>query len=200
MTFGATPSPSPRPPQRSRARRFVPLGIAAWMVLEIWLLTVVAGATNGLTVFLLLVAGVIVGGYVVKRAGRRAWRNLTESLQATGGPSAPGDAASSGKGASGDSKPGSGNTLPMAGGLLLMIPGLVSDALGLLFLFPPTGKLIQRRTEKLLNRRTGYAPGSFGDAFQQARMHRPDGKVVQGEVIRDDEPSAPRRQDPPLTG
>lgn len=81
MTFGATPSPSPRPPQRSRARRFVPLGIAAWMVLEIWLLTVVAGATNGLTVLLLLVAGVIVGGYVTKRAYRRAWRNLTESLQ-----------------------------------------------------------------------------------------------------------------------
>ncbi|MGW9432436.1 FxsA family protein [Streptomyces decoyicus] len=217
MTFGATPSPSPRPPQRSRARRFVPLGIAAWMVLEIWLLTVVAGATNGLTVFLLLVAGVILGGYVVKRAGRRAWRNLTESLQTAGDPAASGSSASSddaesagaksgrgrsGSGKSGSGKPGSGNTLPMAGGLLLMIPGLVSDALGLLCLFPPTGKLIQRRAEKLLTRRSGhgYAPGTFGDAFQQARMHRPDGKVVQGEVIREDEPSSPRRQDPPLTG
>ncbi|MDT0454970.1 FxsA family membrane protein [Streptomyces sp. DSM 41527] len=210
MTFGATPPPSSRPPQRSRARRFVPLGIAAWLVLEIWLLTVVAGATNGLTVFLLLVAGVIIGGYVVKRAGRRAWRNLTESLQTTGGPAAPGNSAASGNGSSGTGKPGdgkpgdgktgSGNTLPMAGGLLLMIPGLVSDAMGLLCLFPPTGKLIQRRAEKLLNRRAGYAPGSFGDAFQQARMHRPDGKVVQGEVIHEDEPSSPRRQDPPLTG
>ncbi|PBC86600.1 MULTISPECIES: FxsA family membrane protein [unclassified Streptomyces] len=205
MTFGATPPPSSRPPQRSRARRFVPLGLAAWLVLEIWLLTVVAGATNGLTVFLLLVAGVIIGGYVVKRAGRRAWRNLTESLQTTGGPAAPGNSAASGNGTSGtatssDGKTGSGNTLPMAGGLLLMIPGLVSDAMGLLCLFPPTGKLIQRRAEKLLNRRAGYAPGSFGDAFQQARMHRPDGKVVQGEVIHEDEPSSPRRQDPPLTG
>ncbi|BDH13149.1 FxsA family membrane protein [Streptomyces hygroscopicus] len=217
MTFGATPSPSPRPPQRSRARRFVPLGIAAWMVLEIWLLTVVAGATSGLTVFLLLVAGVILGGYVVKRAGRRAWRNLTESLQTTGDPAASGSSASSddaksadgksaggepGSGKSGSGKSGSGNTLPMAGGVLLMIPGLVSDALGLLCLFPPTGKLIQRRAEKLLTRRSGhgYAPGSFGDAFEQARMHRPDGKVVQGEVIREDEPSSPRRQDPPLTG
>ncbi|MFJ5800954.1 FxsA family protein [Streptomyces decoyicus] len=222
MTFGATPSPSPRPPQRSRARRFVPLGIAAWMVLEIWLLTVVAGATSGLTVFLLLVAGVVLGGYVVKRAGRRAWRNLTESLQTAGDPAASGSSASSedaksaggrsgagksgngksGSGKSGSGKSGSGNTLPMAGGLLLMIPGLVSDALGLLCLFPPTGKLIQRRAEKLVTRRSGhgYAPGTFGDAFQQARMHRPDGKVVQGEVIREDEPSSPRRQDPPLTG
>ncbi|MFF3541389.1 FxsA family membrane protein [Streptomyces platensis] len=199
MTFGATPSPSPRPPQRSRARRFVPLGIAAWMVLEIWLLTVVAGATNGLTVLLLLVAGVIVGGYVTKRAGRRAWRNLTESFQTAGDPAAAGNSPS-GNGRSGNDKSGNGNTLPMVGGLLLMLPGLVSDALGLLCLFPPTGKLMQRRAEKLLSRRAGYAPGSFGDAFQQARMHRPDGKVVQGEVIRDDEQPAPRRQDPPLTG
>lgn len=193
------------------------MGIAAWMVLEIWLLTVVAGATSGLTVFLLLVAGVILGGYVVKRAGRRAWRNLTESLQTAGDPAASGSSASSddagsagaksgrgkhGSGKSGNGKSGSGNTLPMAGGLLLMIPGLVSDALGLLCLFPPTGKLIQRRAEKLMTRRSGhgYAPGTFGDAFQQARMHRPDGKVVQGEVIREDEPSSPRRQDPPLTG
>ncbi|MFG2888531.1 FxsA family membrane protein [Streptomyces sp. NPDC048248] len=191
MTFGATPSqPGPRPPRRSRARRFVPLGIAAWMVLEIWLLIVVADATNGLTVFLLLLAGVIAGAYVIKRAGRRAWKNLTESLQAGRDPAAPPK----------DPASGSGNTLPMLGGLLLMVPGLVSDALGLLCLFPPTGKLIHHRAEKILNRRAANSPGTFGDAFQQARMRRPDGKVVQGEVIHDDEPPAPRRQDPPLTG
>lgn len=194
MTSGATPSPNPRPSRPSRARRYVPLGVAAWMVLEIWLLTVVAEATSGLTVALLLIAGVLVGGYVIKRAGRRAWQKLTESMQGGGDPASPGGRAPSGNGTS-----GSGNTLPMAGGLLLMLPGLVSDALGLLCLFPPTGKLIQRRTEKLLSRRTRPAPGSFGDAFQQARMHRPDGKVVQGEVIREDGPP-PRRQDPPLTG
>ncbi|MFI7094122.1 FxsA family membrane protein [Streptomyces lydicus] len=193
MTFTGTPSPSPRPPQRSRARRFVPLGVVAWVVLEIWLLTLVAGATNGLTVFLLLLAGVVVGGGVVKRAGRRAWKNLTESLQRSG-PADPAEPVPSRNGRS-----GSGNTLPMAGGLLLVVPGLLSDVLGLLCLFPPTGKLIQGRAEKLLNRRASYAPGSFGDAFQQARMHRPDGKVVPGEVIRD-EPPAARRQDPPLTG
>lgn len=158
------------------------MGIAAWMVLEIWLLTLVAGATNGLTVFLLLVAGAIAGGYVIKRAGRRAWQNLTEGLrQGTDPAAAPPPSP-------GNDRQGGGNTLPMAGGLLLMIPGLVSDVLGLLCLFPPTGRLIRRRAENLLDRQVSYAPGSFGDTFQQARMHRPDGKVVQGEVIRDDEP------------
>ncbi|MEU7636209.1 MULTISPECIES: FxsA family membrane protein [unclassified Streptomyces] len=187
MTFGATPPPSPRPP-RSRARRFVPLGVAAWMVLEIWLLTVVAGATNGLTVFLLLLAGVVVGGAVIKRAGRRAWRNLTGALQTGGTPEAPRETGSA----------GTGNTLPMIGGLLLMVPGLLSDVLGLLCLFPPTGRLILRRADKLLTR-PGFTTGSFGDAYQQARMHRPDGKVVPGEVIHPDDPPAARRQDPPLT-
>ncbi|MEU2791014.1 FxsA family membrane protein [Streptomyces sp. NPDC007100] len=191
MTFAATPSPQSRPPKRSRARRFVPLGIAAWLVLEIWLLTLVADAAGGLTVLLLLIAGAVAGGYVIKRAGRRAWKNLTESMQAAGGATASAEPR--------ERKPsGSGNTLPMLGGLLLMFPGLASDVAGLLCLFPPTRKLLHRRAERFLTRRARYAPGSLGDAFQQARMHQPDGKVVQGEVVREDERPAPRREDPPL--
>ncbi|MGW7591007.1 FxsA family membrane protein, partial [Streptomyces rubiginosohelvolus] len=61
--------------------------------------------------------------------------------------------------------------------------------------------------ERSLERRMRAAtPGSLGDAFQQARMHRPDGKIVQGEVIREDgsrasggpedDPQGPR---PPLS-
>ncbi|WP_030019613.1 FxsA family membrane protein [Streptomyces monomycini] len=196
MTFAATPPPRSRPPQRSRARRFVPLGIAAWLVLEIWLLTLVADAAGGLTVLLLLLAGVVAGGYVIKRAGRRAWKNLTETVQAGGGPAASsGATAKPGERTSSDS----GNTLPMLGGLLLMFPGLVTDVAGLLCLFPPTRKLLHRRAERLLTRQARRTPGSLGDAFQQARMHQPDGKVVQGEVVREDEGPAPRREDPPLT-
>ncbi|MEU3713831.1 FxsA family membrane protein [Streptomyces catenulae] len=185
MTFGATPTPPPHPPRRSAARRFLPLAVIAWLVLEVWLLRLVAEAAGGWTVLLLLIAGVVAGSYVIKRAGRRAWRRLAESVQSGTAPEPAKDG---------------GNTLPMLGGLLLILPGMVSDVLGLLCLFPPTGKLIRRRAEKLLTARAARpAPGSLGDAFQQARMHRPDGKVVQGEVIRDDEPPRPPRQDPPLT-
>ncbi|CAO0826674.1 Membrane protein OS=Streptomyces microflavus OX=1919 GN=Smic_10380 PE=4 SV=1 [Streptomyces microflavus] len=95
----------------------------------------------------------------------------------------------------------------MLGGLLLLIPGLISDAAGLLLLVPPVRTLIGRRAERSLERRMRAAsPGSLSDAFQQARMHRPDGKVVQGEVIREDgtqPPSGPeddpRGPRPPLT-
>ncbi|MET7736283.1 FxsA family membrane protein [Streptomyces sp. NPDC005402] len=187
MTTGAPTPTYPARPRRSRVRTFLPLGLAAWLVLEIWLLTVVAGAASGFAVFLLLVAGFVLGSVVIKRAGRRAFRNLNEALQRGGAPS------SSGSG---------GNGLMMLGGLLLMIPGLLSDALGLLLLIPPVQKAVGRYAERTFDRKLRAAgPGTLGDAFQQARMQRPDGKVVQGEVIVRDEPAgdSPQGPRPPLT-
>ncbi|MFF8194453.1 FxsA family membrane protein [Streptomyces bobili] len=185
MTTGAqTPAHPNARPRRSRLRTFLPLGLAAWLVLEIWLLTVVAGATSGFVVFLLLLAGFLLGSVVIKRAGRRAFQNLNEALQRGTPPSS-----------------GGGNGLMMLGGLLLMIPGLASDALGLLLLLPPVQKAVGRYAERTVDRKLRAAtPGTLGDAFQQARMHRPDGKVVQGEVIKHDERGEGEREHrPPLT-
>ncbi|MEV1082550.1 FxsA family membrane protein [Streptomyces sp. NPDC050211] len=192
MTTGAPPPTHPARPRRSRLRTFLPLSIAAWLVLEIWLLTVVAGASSGFTVFLLLLAGFVLGAVVIKRAGRRAFRNLTETLQQQQSGATPPPAPS------GNSE---GNGLMMLGGLLLMIPGLVSDAVGLILLVPPVQKAISRYAQRTFERTLREAgSGTLGDAFQQARMHRPDGKVVQGEVIRDEPGDAPQGPRPPLTG
>jgi UPF0716 protein FxsA len=194
MTTGFPPS---APPKRSRARTLVPLAIAAWLLAEIWLLITVASAAGGLTVLALLVGGAVLGGYVIKRAGRRAFRNLTETLQQQQQYGAAGPVAGP--------RPGSeGNTFTMLGGLLLMVPGLLSDVLGLLCLVPPVRKALGRYAERSLDKRMRAArPGTLGDAFQQARMHQPDGKVVPGEVIREDAGSAPYGEDrgsrPPLT-
>ncbi|MFJ4524337.1 FxsA family membrane protein [Streptomyces sp. NPDC088810] len=183
MTTGTPTSPYTRR-RPSRLRRYLPLGLAAWLVLEIWLLTLVAGAAGGLTVFLLLVAGCVAGSVVIKRAGRRAFQNLNEALREGGSPAR-----------------GGGNGLMMLGGLLLMIPGLLSDAAGLLLLLPPVQKAVSRLAESALERGLRKAaPGTLGGAFQQVRMHRPDGKVVQGEVIRNGDPyDAPQEPRPPLT-
>ncbi|MER7700438.1 FxsA family membrane protein [Streptomyces sp. NPDC096095] len=201
MTTG---TPPPTRPRRSRVRRFLPPALAAWLVLEIWLLTLVASATGGLVVLLILVAGAVLGGAVIKSAGRRAFKNLTETLQQMpgqpGASATPPDALTGGKGSR-------GNGLLMLGGLLLVIPGPVSDAAGLILLVPPVRTLISRSAERSLERRMpAAAPGSVSDAFQQARMHRPDGRVVQGEVIREDGPQQPSGPDddprgprPPLT-
>ncbi|MFF8503599.1 FxsA family membrane protein [Streptomyces anulatus] len=201
MTTG---TPPPTRPRRSRARRFLPLALAAWLVLEVWLLTLVASAAGGLVVLLILVAGAVLGAVVIKSAGRRAFRNLTETLQQMpgqpGAPATPSAAPAGGKGSR-------GNGLLMLGGLLLLIPGLISDAAGLILLVPPVRTMVGRYAERSLERRMRTAtPGGLSDAFQQARMGRPDGKVVQGEVIREDGSQAPSGPDddprgprPPLT-
>ena len=192
MTPG-TQTPSPVRPRRSRLRGLLPLAIAAWFVLEVWLLTVVAGASNGLVVLLVLVAGLVLGSVVIKQAGRRAFRNLTDALHQQQSGVASG-------------RPGSeGNGLMMLGGLLLILPGLVSDALGLLLLLPPVQRAVSRHAERTVERklREATAHGPLGDAFRRARFHRPDGRVVPGEVIpeepgttRGDAQQGPR---PPLT-
>jgi UPF0716 protein FxsA len=163
------------------------LAVAAWAVLEIWLLTVVAGATSGLTVLLFILAGFVLGAAAVKRAGRSAWRNLAASMQQSGYGGA--DAAPV------EPPAGGGRTgLHMLGGLLLIIPGFLSDAVGLVLLFPPTRRLVgtavERAAERHLRKHPAADPGSLGDLFQQARdagdqarIHRPDGKIIQGEVV-----------------
>ncbi|MET8825474.1 FxsA family membrane protein [Streptomyces sp. NPDC004610] len=175
MTTGAPNPSTPARPRRSRLRTFLPLGIAAWVVLEIWLLTVVASSAGGFTVFLILLSGIVAGAVVIRLAGRRAFQALNEAMQRGTAPTG-----------------GGGNGLLMLGGLLLMIPGLISDAAGLLLLIPAVQKAVSRYAERTFERRLRKAtPGSLGDAFQQARMHRPDGKVVPGEVIREDPADTP---------
>lgn len=199
MTTSSRPPVHPHPvqqePRRRSRLRLAPLVIAAWAVLEIWLLIVVADATSGWFVFLAILAGFVLGAAAVKRAGRSAWRNLTASVQAAqraqqGQPEEVPERA-----------PGGGRTgLHMLGGILLIIPGFLSDAVGLVLLFPPTRRLVgstlERLAERALRRQQGHPadPGSLGDLYQQAReaseqakIHRPDGKVIQGEVVDRDQ-------------
>ncbi|MER5732415.1 FxsA family membrane protein [Streptomyces sp. NPDC002138] len=174
MTTGVPTSTAPR--RRSPARTFVPLAVAAWLILEIWLLSLLARAGGGLAVALAIAGGLLLGVVVIKRAGRRAFQNLTQTFQQAQAGRAPAP-----------QQTGSGNGLMMLGGLLLILPGLLSDVAGLLLLLPPVRAWVGRRATGTLERKMAAAPaGPFGDAFQQARIHQHDGMVVQGEVIRED--------------
>lgn len=171
-----TPNPS-RASSSPRRRVALPLGVAAWALLEIWLLTLVGQATGGLAVFLILVSGFVVGAAVIKQAGRRAWQRLSASLQPGASPEEIRDTRG-------------GSALTMLGGLLLMVPGLISDAVGLLCVFPPTAALLRRGAARVLS----HSRGPLGTVFQEARateeqirIRRQDGRVVRGEVVRDDE-------------
>ncbi|WP_103500267.1 MULTISPECIES: FxsA family membrane protein [unclassified Streptomyces] len=206
MTTGSPPPIDPRPsdgrsPRRGgRARTFLPLLAVVWAVAEIWLLLLLGRVAGGLTVFLVLLGGLLLGMVVLQRAGRRAFRRMSETLQAAqaGRPEPPSTRG--------------GNGLAAIGGILLMVPGLLSDVLGLLCLFPPTASLLRGAAGAFL---IGKA-GPLGAAYQevrtvdeQLRMRRPDGKVVRGEVIDPDDgpggpdgPGAPEGPAPggPVTG
>lgn len=164
---GASQPPRPPRPRRSRARVVVPLVFAAWVVLEVWLITLVGRAAGALTVVVLLLAGVVAGGAVIRRAGLRAWRNFAAAVQ-------------SGSGAPPES---SGAAMLMFAGFLIMLPGFASDVVGLLCLLPPVRALLRKIPERLVARSGGVAAGPVADAYQQARIHRPDGRIVPGEVV-----------------
>ncbi|WP_236654289.1 FxsA family protein [Streptacidiphilus anmyonensis] len=146
----------------SRLKRFLPLLVAAYAVAELVLLVTVAELIGWLPTLLLLLAGFVAGASVVKRAGLKAFA-----------------AARKGSVPEGEAR----TAVTVVGGVLLMIPGFISDVLGLLCLVPPVARRLQRVPMALLRR------GPLGDAVrlqEQVRIHRPDGKVVQGQVVHED--------------
>lgn len=179
---GSGPRPGARPARRRGLLPLVPLIGVGWALAEIWLLLLLGEAAGGWTVFGVLLAGVVLGVLVIRRAGRRAWRRLTEAVQQQQAGGAVPETAERDRG---------GDGLAMAGGLLLITPGLLSDALGLLCVLPPTAALLRGAGRRLLS--TGAGP--LGTAYQQARaaeerrrMRRPDGgRIVPGEVVRESE-------------
>ncbi|MGW6918329.1 FxsA family membrane protein [Kitasatospora sp. NPDC054939] len=185
MTQQATPA---RPAPRSKLRRVLPLLITAWLVLEIWLLVQVGVWLGGLTVVLLILAGAVIGGSLIKRAGAKALSAMIEQSR--------------------DPQPQqaqTGTSLTVLAGVLLMVPGFLSDAVALTLLFPPTRALWRaagrRAADKALRSTSAVGADPFADAMrlqEQLRIHRPDGKVIQGEVV---EPgSGPRDPQGPDTG
>ncbi|MFE4970889.1 FxsA family membrane protein [Kitasatospora sp. NPDC056651] len=185
MTQQATPT---RPAPRSRLRRALPLLITAWLVLEIWLLVQVGSWLGGLTVVLLLIAGALIGGSLIKRAGLKA---LSAAIEQSKNPQSQ--------------QPQTGTSMTVLAGLLLIVPGFLSDLIALTLLFPPTRALWRlagrRAADQVLRRASAAGTDPLADAMrlqEQLRIHRPDGKVIQGEVV--DPEAGPRGPQGPDTG
>ncbi|MEU3564297.1 FxsA family membrane protein [Kitasatospora sp. NPDC006786] len=192
MTQQATPT---RPAPRSRLRRVLPLLITAWLVLEIWLLVQVGSWLGGFTVVLLLVAGALIGGSLIKRAGLKA---LSAAIEQSKNPQSQ--------------QPQTGTSMTVLAGLLLIVPGFLSDLLALTLILPPTRALWRvlgrRVADKALRSASVAGADPFADAMrlqEQLRIHRPDGKVIQGEVVDPEAgPRGPQGPDttyrPPIAG
>ncbi|MGI8578467.1 MAG: FxsA family protein [Nocardioidaceae bacterium] len=97
-------------------------------ILEIYVIISVGRAIGAIPTLLLLIAESILGGWLVKHEGKRAWNALTLALH-TG--TVPGkQLADAG--------------LILVGGTLLLTPGFVTDVFGLFCVLPMTRPLARR--------------------------------------------------------
>ncbi|GAA2877533.1 hypothetical protein GCM10010517_39060 [Streptosporangium fragile] len=165
-------------------------------ILEIWLLIQVGEVIGGWPTVALLLADSLLGAWIVRREGRKAWRNLQAAL-------------SSGRMPERELADGA---LVVAGGTLLLTPGFLTDVLGFLCILPFTRPAVRRLGAWFLARRirslahTAAGPGlgspfgplgspfgAAGPPFGPARESGGtpgSGSVIHGEVIRD-EPADP---------
>jgi UPF0716 protein FxsA len=160
------------------------LAILLVPVFEVWLLIQVGSVIGGWSTVALLIAAGLLGTWLVRREGRRAWRSLEDSLRTGVMPERElADAA-----------------LVLAGGLLLMMPGFASDVVGFACILPVTRPWMRRLGRWFFERRVKRmaAASPYANLFppQAGPMGGPyGGKVVHGEVIREGTP-----QDAPGSG
>lgn len=156
-------------------------------IAEIYVIVQVGQAIGAWWTILLLIADSVLGAWLVKREGRRAWVALQQSL---GSGRMPGKELADG-------------ALVLVGGTLLLTPGFLTDGLGFFLLLPFTRPIARRLVIAFAQRWFGKAvaqqagPGGFAVGFPPGpppgagRRPQPPpgggGKLVEGTVVDDDE-------------
>ncbi|HET8660624.1 MAG TPA: FxsA family protein [Micromonosporaceae bacterium] len=130
---------------------WVPVLLLVLLVLEVAALVAVAQLVGLSWTLLLLVALSVLGGWLLRREGVRAWRRFRTAAQS--GP--PGRHATDG-------------VVGLGGALLLAVPGFVTGAVGLFLLLPPVRALARRGVQRLAERRLSSA--AAGDLFGPRRV------------------------------
>lgn len=81
--------------------------------------------------------------------------------------------------------------LMFVSGILILIPGFATDILGIIFLIPPIGNRIVKAFSSLIGARMVRMPGYGNSGFTGSQFASyVDGEVIQGVVIREDDPDA----------
>lgn len=171
--------PQPGSPRRPAARRrgwVRPLLAVAFVVVplaEIWAILQVGQLVGPWWTIVLLVLDSMVGAWLIKREGGRAWRALREALQRGRMPA----------------RELADGALILIGGTLMLSPGFLLDAVGILLILPFTRPVARRLLTTVVERRLVVVPGAaqFGPGFGPGHARRPGpeagGPVVQGDVV-----------------
>ena len=158
-------------------------------LVEIYVIIQVGQVIGPWWTILLLIADSILGSWLVKREGARAWRALRTALEERRMPA----------------RELADGMLILVGGTLILSPGFVLDAVGLLCILPLTRPIGRRLLSRVISRKlvgvsfpTAHGttagrptPGEQPWTRQRPGPGVPDDGVVQGEVV-DDNPEPPR--------
>jgi UPF0716 protein FxsA len=106
-------------------------------VVEIWVIVQVGQAIGIVPTLLLLIADAVLGTWLFRREGRKAWNALREAIAAGRVPA----------------KEVADGALVVVGGAFLLSPGFVTDVGGVLCVLPPTRALLRRALTGLVRRR-----------------------------------------------
>ena len=147
--------------------------LVATPIVEVWLLIDVGRHIGLWPTVLILVAEALIGAWLMRREGSRAWKGLNEALIAGKIPTGHlADAA-----------------LILVGGVLLMLPGFITDVFGFLFLLPWTRPMARKLIAFFVARRMNR----MGAAVMRARVDRSN--LIEGETV-DPAPNPARPDDP----
>ena len=103
-------------------------------VLEIWVIVQVGQAIGIVPTLVLLLADAVLGTWLFKREGRKAWEALRQAIAEHRVPA----------------KEVADGALVVVGGAFLLSPGFVTDAVGLLCVLPPTRAVIRQGLTRVL--------------------------------------------------
>jgi UPF0716 protein FxsA len=146
-------------------------------IVELWVILQVAGEIGALNTVALLIAISALGAWLLKQEGMATWARLRETLARGQVPT----------------KEVTDGALIMFGGALLLTPGFLSDAVGLILLFPPSRAGIKGLFGRLLGR---WAQRRFASAgprkFQSATVVR--SRRAEPDVTRPDEDGPSTRE------
>lgn len=180
-------SAQPSRARRLRLTRLAVAGLLLLLIVEIVVIVAVGQWIGGWPTFLLLVATSLLGAWLIRREGGRAWRALQQAVRDGRMPA----------------REIADGVVVLVGGSLLLLPGFVTDLLGLVLVLPFTRPVARSLLAAVISRRllaqterfggpavTGQpnAPGWEQPTTPQGRA-RPtsSGEVVEGEIIDDED-------------
>jgi UPF0716 protein FxsA len=170
-------------PRRRGLGWLLVLALVVVPLLEIYVLIQVGQVIGAWWTILLLVLDSIIGGWLIRREGGRAWRALNAAI---GEGKMPARELADG-------------ALILIGGTLMLSPGFVTDAFGILLILPVTRPMFRRLLTTFATRRVvlaatrrtpragpgGHGPGGAGPGGPGPGGPGGGGDVVKGDVIED---------------